>query len=114
MRSFIAKHHLNIETTYCTINKKRHLYLKVGLWCSIKHHPRTPGCIWKEREKVGCYDVPKLCISSVAMKLANKGNKHMIHVIIPDESIQLETESTSDESTNNLSCEDKGSKSCDQ
>jgi hypothetical protein len=58
--TLIAKHHLNIEATYFTINKKKELYIKVGLWCSIKHLARTPGYIWKESLLAGCYDVQKL------------------------------------------------------
>ena len=74
--SFIAKYYLNMETTYFTINKRRQLYIKVGAWCSSKHPPRTPGYIWKESVQDGCYDVPKLRISSVAMNLAKTIGKH--------------------------------------
>jgi hypothetical protein len=105
--SFIAKNHLDIEATYFTINNKRQLYMKVGLWCNIKH--RTPGYIWKEAVKAGCYDVPKLGISSVTMKLANNISKQLSHVIFPAASIQLETESISDKSVSasSLSSEDE-------
>jgi hypothetical protein len=85
--SFIAKNHLDIKVTYFTINNKRQLYIKVGLWCNIKHYPKTPGYIWREAVKAGCYDVPKLCISSVTMKLANSIGKHLNHVIFPATSI---------------------------
>ena len=85
--SFIAKNHLDIEVTYFTINNKRQLYIKVGLWCNVKHYPKTPGYIWREAVKAGCYDVPKLCISSVTMKLANSIGKHLSHVIFPATSI---------------------------
>jgi hypothetical protein len=107
--SFIAKNHLDIEATYFTINNKRQLYIKVGLWCNIKHYPKTPGYIWKEAVKAGCYDVPKLRISSVTMKLANSIGKHLSHVIFPAAYIRLETKSISDKSTSasSLSSEDE-------
>jgi hypothetical protein len=65
-----------METTYFTIIKGRQLYIKVGLWCSSKNPPRTPGYIWKESLQAGCYDVRKLRISSAAIKLAKNIGKH--------------------------------------
>ena len=71
-----------METTYFTINKRRQLYIKVGAWCSSKHPPRTPGYIWKESVQDGCYDVPKLRISSVAMNLAKTIGKHSSPIFV--------------------------------
>lgn len=69
--SFIKKHLLNLETTYFTINKRRHLYIKIGSWCKIKHLPKTPATIWKEALQAGsAYAIPKLRISSIAMRFA--------------------------------------------
>jgi hypothetical protein len=67
-----------------------------------------------EGVQVGCCDVPKLCISSVAMKFVKNISKHLSRVIIPAESNQKETESTSNENASNLSFEGKKSQSCDQ
>jgi hypothetical protein len=86
--SFIANYnyYLNMETTYFTINKRRQLYIKVGAWCSSKHPPRTPGYIWKESLLAGYYDVPKLRISSVVMKLAKAISKHFSPIFVSAES----------------------------
>ncbi len=52
----------------------KNLYVKVGEWNS-SHPPVTPGQIWKDVVKLGCYNVPKLRISSAAMKLARNIGK---------------------------------------
>jgi hypothetical protein len=45
-------------------------YVKIGKWSNVSHPTRTPGQIWKEAIKKGSYNLPKLRISSAAMKLA--------------------------------------------
>ena len=56
--SFIQKENLEMEATFFTINNKKSLYIKIGVWCNSRHHARTPGYIWKEATKAGCYNVP--------------------------------------------------------
>lgn len=43
--SFIKKYLLDMETMFFTTDKKRHLYIKIGVWCNSMHLPRTPASI---------------------------------------------------------------------
>jgi hypothetical protein len=47
---FIAKEKkLNMETTYFSINHKRHVYIKVSSWTvhDGEHPAKTPAVIWR-------------------------------------------------------------------
>jgi hypothetical protein len=56
--SFIQKENIEMESTFFTINNKKCLCIKIGAWCNSRHHAKTPGYIWKEATKAGCYNVP--------------------------------------------------------
>jgi hypothetical protein len=73
--SFIQNFCLGMETTFFSIKNKKSLYIKVGEWSNTRHLSRTPGNIWKEASKRGFYDIPKLRISSAAIKLARNIGK---------------------------------------
>jgi hypothetical protein len=73
--SFIQNFGLGMETTFFSIKNKKSLYIKVGEWSNTRHLSRTPGNIWKEASKRGFYDIPKLRISSAAIKLARNIGK---------------------------------------
>jgi hypothetical protein len=72
--SFINQNCLLMETTVFEPRNTKNLYIKVGGWNS-SHLPVTPGKIWKDAVKLGFYNVPKLRISSAAMKLARNIGK---------------------------------------
>ena len=94
---FIAKEKLNMETTYFSINNKRHVYIKVGSWNlnDGEHPPKIPAVIWKEALKCGTYSIPKLRISSVALRFAsNIGRLFSTIECTPSESLASSASST--------------------
>jgi hypothetical protein len=68
--SFFHEYCLEMETTVFEPRNSKNTYVKIGKWSNVSHPPRTPGQIWKEAIKKGSYNLPKLRISSAAMKLA--------------------------------------------
>ncbi len=72
--SFIHQNCLAMETTVFEPRNSKNLYIKVGKWNS-SHPAVTPGKFWKDAVKLGFYNVPKLRISSAAMKVARNIGK---------------------------------------
>lgn len=64
---FIAEHQLNLESTVFAIQKKKHLYIRVGCWSMDRHPNKTPDAIWK---LAALYPVPKLRISTLAIRFS--------------------------------------------
>ena len=95
--SFIQNFGLGMETTFFSIKNKKSLYIKVGEWSNTRHLSRTPGNIWKEASKRGFYDIPKLRISSAAIKLARNIGKQFTNTSLFLSSVQEEKEIEDDE-----------------
>ena len=60
---------LSLETTTFAINRKRHVYISVGTWCTA-NPPKTPASIWKIATKEGGYKYKKPSISTATMRFA--------------------------------------------
>jgi hypothetical protein len=86
-----------METTVFEPRNIKNLYIKVGKWNS-SHPAVTPGKIWKDAVKLGFYNVPKLRISSAAMKLARNIGKQFTTSSLSVSSI----DKGSDDSTSTL------------
>jgi hypothetical protein len=69
--NFIAREELNnVETTFFEIDRRRHVYLRIGVW-TAKHKCRTPVAIWRD-SKINIFPVPKLYISSLALRFVTQ------------------------------------------
>jgi hypothetical protein len=119
---FIVKEQIaSLEVTYFTVNKKRHVYLRIGVWTDT-HTSKRPESIWKEA-KQNHYPIPKLRISSVAMRLVtgigqnftfvNDADSDDCGVSLSSETNDFENEEEEDYITASSSDEDSNGESSD-
>jgi hypothetical protein len=82
---------------FFSIKNKKSFYIKISEWSNTQHLLRTPGNIWKLASKRGFYDIPKLRISSAAIKLARNIGKQFTDTTLFLSSVQEEKEIEDDE-----------------